>query len=780
MKSLVLVLAGLALVSCSRDPNVAKKRYLENGNKYFARGKFKEASIMYRNALQKDLQYGPAYYHLALTDLKLGRIPNALGELRRSIELMPKGQPDRLDAEVRLAEIYLAYTHENEFLTEVDGITKELLQRDPNSFDGHRLTADLDFVRAKSAVEAGHPEESEKLLTEAIAEYRKAISIKTPEPALKIQLARALASARQYPEAEQAYKQLIDGDKTFVEAYNELYRLYLAQNKRADAEQILKTGAANNAKQISFLLSLASYYSGMKRHDDMVATLNRIKVHAKDFDRAYLVVGDFYLRGGDFAEAFNQYKEGMAADPKQKTMYQKRMIEILMRQNKRSEAADIDAAILKDNPKDSDALGLQASLLLDRGEVQKAISELQAVVNAAPDNFVARYNLGRAHVARSEWEQGRQQFTEAIRLRPDYLVARLGLAQLQVARSDFEPALQSVAGILQIDKRNAPARMIQAAALMGEKKYGEARQVLEALRESNPNTPNVDLMLGVLANREGNVKEAEGIFRKSHEANPDGRALVGLVETLATEGHVDQAMQLLQSELAKSPSRNDLRITLGNLAVRTGNLDLAINQFQTVLNGLDKNSKARGDVYLRLGLSLRSKGDFNGAIQALYNAKEALPVNPMVVDELALSLEKVGRKKEAREIYEQAIKQNPQDGMALNNLAFMISEGGSADLDQALTYAQRAKQVLPNLTEVSDTLGWIYLKKNMSDNAMDVFQALVNQKPDNSTYRFHLGMAYAQKGDKPKAIRELDRALHSSPSKDEESKIKDLINKLQA
>jgi Tfp pilus assembly protein PilF len=56
----------------------------------------------------------------------------------------------------------------------------------------------------------------------------------------------------------------------------------------------------------------------------------------------------------------------------------------------------------------------------------------------------------------------------------------------------------------------------------------------------------------------------------------------------------------------------------------------------------------------------------------------------------------------------------------------------------------------------------------------------VNQKPDNSTYRFHLGMAFAQKGDKPKALRELDRALHSAPSKDEENKIKDLISKLQA
>ena len=52
----------LTLVGCSRDPNVAKKRYLENGNKYFAKGKYKEASIMYRNALQKDQRYGLAYY----------------------------------------------------------------------------------------------------------------------------------------------------------------------------------------------------------------------------------------------------------------------------------------------------------------------------------------------------------------------------------------------------------------------------------------------------------------------------------------------------------------------------------------------------------------------------------------------------------------------------------------------------------------------------------------------------------------------------------------------
>lgn len=781
MRSLVVILAALTLVSCSRDPNVAKKRYLENGNKYFAKGKYKEASIMYRNALQKDQRYGPGYYHLALTDLKLGRIPNALGELRRAIELIPKDQPEHLDAEVRLAEIYLAFTRESQYMTEVEGITKELLQRDPNSYDGHRLTADLDFVRAQINSRTPQPAEAEKLLESAIAEYRKAMSLRSPPAtALKMQLARVLAAGRQFPESEQLYRQLIDQDKTFVAAYNELYGVYLRQNRLADAEQLLKTAAANNPKQMSFLLSLANHYSALKRHDDMVAVLNQIKSHAKDFPRAYQVVGDFYFRNSDMPEALKQYQDGMTADPKQKATYQKRMIEVLMRQNRRAEAADINAAILKDNPKDSDARGLQASLLLDRGDVQKAVSELQAVVNVAPDNFVARYNLGRAHVARGEGEQARQQFSEAIRERPDYLPARLALAQLQVMRSEFDAALKSVDQILAIDKRNGPARMIQAAALLGEKRYADARQLLQAIQQTNPNAPELQFSLGMVAMREGKLKEAEDIFRKGYAANPkDALSLVGLVEALAAEGHYDQAIQSLQAELAKNPARTDLEMALGSVAVRAGNFDLAVSQFQAVLKQMDANSKARGDVYYRLGMTLRRKGDLNGAIQALAKAKDALPDNSMLVEELALAYQFANRKTEARQAYEQAVKLNPQNGVALNNLAFLMAEGGGGDLDQALTYAQRAKQVMPNLGEVSDTLGWIYLKKNLSDSAIDIFQSLVDKAPTNSTYRYHLGMALAQKGDKPRALKELQQALRSNPAKDEESKIRDSINKLQ-
>src|SRR5882724_1491814 len=84
--------------SCSRDPKVQAQRYLQNGNKFFEKGKYKEASIMYRRALQKDLRFGEAYYRMALVSLKLASYGDAARTLRRAVEL----QPNNTDAITKL------------------------------------------------------------------------------------------------------------------------------------------------------------------------------------------------------------------------------------------------------------------------------------------------------------------------------------------------------------------------------------------------------------------------------------------------------------------------------------------------------------------------------------------------------------------------------------------------------------------------------------------------------------------------------------------------------
>jgi tetratricopeptide (TPR) repeat protein len=776
----IFLLALTAMLgACRRDPNVAKKKYLESGNRYFANGKYKEARIMYLDAIQKDQKYGSAYYRVALTALKLNRVRDAVNGFRRAIELLPPEDVDHWDSRVKLSEIYLVVAREQkQFLDEVEQNCEKLLKRDPNSFDGHRLTGDLHMARALLAMQTARKEEALSLLKSSVDEYERANTTKSGDEGVLSQLARAQSALGEYGKAETLYRQMIEKKKDFQSAYSELYKLYVFQRKLTEGEQILKSAFENNPKQFGFLTTLALHYSLTGRHDDMVAVLQNVKTHASEFEQAYLVVGDFYLRIGDGDTAIREYKEGLAKDPKRKMAYQKRMIEVYMRQGRRGEAADLNSQILKDDPNDNDAKGLSATFLLDKGEVARAITELQAVVTRSPENPVAHYQLGRAHAARGEFEQARQQFSKAIDLRPDYIMARLALAQLQVTRGEFDAALKTAEQVLQIDKNSVNARLIESAALMGMRKFGESRDMLGTMLRSNPNSPDVHFQMGLVNLAESKFKEAEEAFRKTHQLNPaNPRGLMGLVETQMAQSKPDQALLLLRAESDKNPNNIDLRLAIGNIAVRSGKYDEAVQAFNHVLNSLDKNSKQRGDIFLRIGETYRRKGDDAGAVAVLQKAREVLPDNITVLSTLALTLDHAGRWSEAKQIYEATLKLDANSGIPLNNLAFLIAEH-NGDLDDALTKATKAKQLLPNTYEVADTLGWIYLKKNMSDNAIDIFKDLVQKAPNHSTFRYHLGMALYQKGDKPKAIKELNEALKYNPPKDEREKITQMLAKL--
>jgi len=90
----------------------------------------------------------------------------------------------------------------------------------------------------------------------------------------------------------------------------------------------------------------------------------------------------------------------------------------------------------------------------------------------------------------------------------------------------------------------------------------------------------------------------------------------------------------------------------------------------------------------------------------------------------------------------------------------------------------RAKQRLPDHPEISDTLGWIYLKKNLTDSALDTFRRLVSQSPDNATYHYHYAIALSKKGDRDTARRECQAALSDKPTGKQEEEIRQFMQKL--
>jgi len=782
--------ALLMLASCSRDPNVVKRRYLESGNRYFARGKYKEAAIMYSDALQKDRLWGPAHYKLGLTWIKTGNFGGAVNELHRAIERLPMSSPDHWDAMAKVCEIYLAaeQTRDNPpMMAETEKYIKELLAHDANSFDAHRLDADFQFVSAQNNLKTGRKDEGDALLDGAQAEYQKADSIKPGETGVTMQLARVSAEKGKLDDAEILYRKVIDKDKTQQEAYNELYRLQVLVEKKMDAgEQTLKLAYQNNPKAYNFLTGLALHYNAQGRKDDMLRVLQQIK-SLKDFQNGYLVVGDFYRRLGDTDSATREYREGQAQDSKRKTVYQKRIIETLMAAGKPAEAEEINRQILKANPQDSFSKEVEGTLLLNRGDIATAMVDLQGAATADPNNPVNHYRLGMAHKARAaadravaagELEQARQQFERALEIRPDFVMARLELARLEIYKGDFDAAIRTADQALAVDRGNLSAKLIQAAALLAERKTHEARLLLESLQTQVPNSPDVVFQLGVVSLSEKNYKEADEDFRRAYDLNPSNtRGLSGLVESDLEQNRSDAAIDLLKKELAKSPERNQLKLLLADAEARIGRYDDAIADYQAIINTLGKNSMPRAQIYLRMGEAYRRKGDPAGAVQAFQKARELLPDDALVLSSLALVLDLSQRWREAEQAYNAAIRLSPNDGISLNNYAFLLAEHGG-DLDQALTMAQHATQLLPNYAEVADTLGWIYLKKNLSDQAIDIFKRNVAKQGSSSTYRYHLGMAYYQKGDKTEARASLEQALKYNPAGPEKQKIQELLAKL--
>jgi tetratricopeptide (TPR) repeat protein len=108
--------------------------------------------------------------------------------------------------------------------------------------------------------------------------------------------------------------------------------------------------------------------------------------------------------------------------------------------------------------------------------------------------------------------------------------------------------------------------------------------------------------------------------------------------------------------------------------------------------------------------------------------------------------------------YRAALEINPAFAAAANNLAYILSEQKN-NLDEALAFAQTAKEKLPNSPYVMDTLGWIYYKKGLYDLATLEFSDALAKLPENAEVAYHLGMAYYKKGDAKKARAELEKAL---------------------
>lgn len=768
MKARIVAAAAVLLIlsACALTPGGARDRYFARGKRSYDQGNWADASLNFRKAIRRDARFGDAYYYLGLAEVKRQGFQEAFRALYRAAEL----NPQNTDAKVKFADICLTFyvldSRRPKFLyDQISKISKDLLGKDPKSFDGLRYKAEM--ARAEGR------------LTDAIAVFREADGRKPGQPEIVLSLAQTLIGAKQAAEGEKLAAGYVDRRPDFGPMYDVLYLYYLQSSRNADAENILKRKLENIPGKPEYIQQLAAHYFQSNRRSEGAAVLQRMLDDSKTFPQARFQIGDFYFRMGDLSEAIVQYEAGAAAaaSVQDKSQYRKRVIEVYLTQKRFDAAMKIVEQLLREDPKDVEVVAAQAFLLLESGKTEngaEAVKVLKGLNEKLPGNINIRYNLARAYQLTGDLGAAWTQYREVLRRQRDYAPAQRAMVELSFRGRRFDDALRYAEGLLSKGATEPRLKLLRAVALMNTGRFEESKAELQKLLELFPTYRDAQLQYALVLIAQRKFGEAETIFRKLYEpGGKDSRALEGLVQAFVVQNQFSAAFGLLSEELRKSPGSVKGRMLMADTAFAAGKFDLAIQHYRELL-AMDP---ASAEMMFRLAMVYRGKGDLNEAVSLLEKCKGMAKDDAKMPGMLGAVLQEAGRLEEAKTQYRRSLDLLPNNPSVSNNLAFLIAETGG-NLDEALQQVQNALAAAPENPDFADTMGLIYLRKKHTDSAVQVFSKLVTKNPENPVYRYHFAVSLVEKGDLSKARMELNAALRSNPPKAEERRIVELLNKI--
>lgn len=209
---------------------------------------------------------------------------------------------------------------------------------------------------------------------------------------------------------------------------------------------------------------------------------------------------------------------------------------------------------------------------------------------------------------------------------------------------------------------------------------------------------------------------------------------------------------------------------LGELQVQTG---LPKQGEQTLAQALRLSPKL---VTTQLGLSqaLAAQGKYDEALGILQQLVGSNPRVSAAYMQMAQISERKGDWKGAESGYQKALAICSDKAIAKNNLAWIYAEHGG-NIDVALKLAQEAKDAVPNNPNISDTLGWILVKTENYQNAIQELRAAVQENPKQALYDYHLAVAYFHADQKVEAKQGVEAALKIQPTFSDAASAKQLL-----
>ncbi|WP_394788320.1 XrtA/PEP-CTERM system TPR-repeat protein PrsT [Rhodoferax sp.] len=317
-----------------------------------------------------------------------------------------------------------------------------------------------------------------------------------------------------------------------------------------------------------------------------------------------------------------------------------------------------------------------------------ALEAAKRLLAKAPDNLAAILVYGRAQLANGDIEGAKSSFSGATRFADFNAPQQTEIATLQMAANNVPGAAYSLDKALSSRPDFLPALALMADVELRQGAPAKAEQRARQVLAIAPKRAIGYSLLGDIALSRGQTAVAIDSYRRAHQVEPSSETLLRLFRLLASQDNGKSALQLAEQWVKGHPQDLSVLSALADAYASNGNYAGARTSYESLLKqkpddadvmnnlanvllrlkdpsaisvaekALAKNP-ANSNAIDTLGWALFQSGQAeqaDRALQLLRDARLREPGNPDIRYHLAAVLAQSGRKTEARDEVEAALK----------------------------------------------------------------------------------------------------------------------------
>ncbi len=447
---------------------------------------------------------------------------------------------------------------------------------------------------------------------------------------------------------------------------------------------------------------------------------------------------------GKFEQAISAYKRALSYDPEAVDIYfSLAKLYLQFEQKKLAHAALLN--VIKYDARNLDALELLGEISQFNQEHEQALNYFERVLDIDYNNDYAILQSAQILHALGDTIREAEFLIRLWELDTERVAALQRAESIYLAANDYDRITELYSRLIKRMPTKTDLVGRQIRLFLGMNRFFDAEDLMDSLIEVAPYSMDLQSMKTDLVKVMHGEMAAVDYLTDVVEEYPDAWELkLKLSQLLIDAGESTTARELLTEFLEVKPEMANAVSMLVWTYLDVDDVNQAHDVLQGYLPAFPEDfflHRLMGSILHDIAVEKADSVHYQLALDAQRAALKLRPTDQQTLHLVANTLELFGRREEVLQTYLQLIEINPEDDLALNNYAYLITEGEVSEdtLRHAADFVERALLVHPDHAPYLDTAGWIYFKLGHIQLARELIDRSLTINPDNAEVLMHMG-----------------------------------------